>query len=108
MKTGDIVLIPFPFTELTTIKVRPAVIATITKDKYQDIAICAISSVLPAKPSDNEFVIFPGGDNSLKVPSIVKVDRIVTLKNKNIIAKLGKLDNTQIQTFKAKFKALVD
>ncbi len=47
MKTGDIILIPFPFAELTNVKVRPVVIATATKDKYKDIVICAISSVIP-------------------------------------------------------------
>ena len=91
MKTGDIVLIPFPFVELTNVKVRPAVIATITKDAYQDIVICAISSVIPTAPSENEFVVQPGGDNNLRVSSIVKVDRIVTLKSKNVIAQLGKI-----------------
>ena len=35
MQTGDIILIPFPFAELTNIKVRPAVIATITKDRFK-------------------------------------------------------------------------
>ncbi len=33
MKTGDIVIIPFPFAELTNIKARPAVVIAETKDK---------------------------------------------------------------------------
>jgi len=59
MKTGDIVLIPFPFAELTNIKVRPTVIVTVTQDTYKDIVICAISSVIPSNLSDNEFVVQP-------------------------------------------------
>ena len=36
MKLGDIILIPFPFAELTNIKVRPAVVITETADIYKD------------------------------------------------------------------------
>jgi hypothetical protein len=37
MKTGTIIIIPFPFSELTAVKVRPAVIISTTKDKYSDL-----------------------------------------------------------------------
>ena len=47
MKTGDIILIPFPFAELTNRKVRPAVVIAETADKYKDLVISAISSVVP-------------------------------------------------------------
>ncbi|MBK8553336.1 MAG: type II toxin-antitoxin system PemK/MazF family toxin [Ignavibacteria bacterium] len=47
MKTGDIVLVPFPFSELNNIKVRPAVVISTTKDKYEDLIVSAISSVIP-------------------------------------------------------------
>jgi len=50
MNTGTIVLIPFPFAELTNIKVRPALVVSATKDKYRDLILCAISSVVPAVP----------------------------------------------------------
>ncbi len=43
MKTGDIVLLPFPFAELTNTKVRPTVVVCETKDKYKDLVVCAIS-----------------------------------------------------------------
>jgi len=108
MQTGDIVLIPFPFSELTAIKVRPAVIASVTKDSYMDIVICAVSSVIPTILSDNEFLILPGGVNKLRTKSVVKVDRIVTLKQQNVIAVLGKLNADQLRLFKDKFKSLVD
>ena len=47
MTTGDIVLIPFPFSELTQGKLRPAVVITETKDKYKDLILSAISSQVP-------------------------------------------------------------
>jgi hypothetical protein len=37
MNIGDIILIPFPFAELTNRKVRPAVVIAETNDKYRDL-----------------------------------------------------------------------
>jgi hypothetical protein len=57
MKTGDIVLIPFPFAELTNRKVRPAVVVCETKDIFKDLVLCAISSVVPSKLTENEILL---------------------------------------------------
>jgi hypothetical protein len=54
MKTGDIIRIPFPFTESKNTKVRPAVVITETADKYKDLVISAISSVVPDSLNKNE------------------------------------------------------
>lgn len=56
MKTGEIVLIPFPFAEFTERKVRPAAVVCETKDVYKDLVLCAISSVVPLKLTKNELV----------------------------------------------------
>ena len=108
MKTGDIILIPFPFAEMVNAKVRPAVIVSVTKDKYKDIIVCAISSVMPAKLSENEILISPQGINKLRVRSVLKVDRIVTLKRKDVIHELGKLNIAELKKFKEIFRKLVD
>lgn len=108
MKTGDIVLIPFPFAELTSVKVRPAVVICETKDKYKDIVVSAISSIVPKVLPENEILIRPGKENKLKAVSVIKVDRIVTVKRDDIIAEIGKLETKQVALFKTKFKNLVN
>ena len=57
MKAGDIILLPFPFAELTSIKVRPAVVIGITADKYKDLIVSAISSIVPEHLNKNEILI---------------------------------------------------
>jgi mRNA interferase MazF len=100
MTIGDIILIPFPFAEFNQKKVRPAVVITETADKYKDVVVSAISSVVPSKTSPREFIVFPGGTNRLRVKSVVKSDRIVTVKREDIIAELGRLEESELKTFK--------
>ena len=91
MKTGNIILVPFPFSELTNIKVRPAVVISTTKDKYEDVIVSAISSVIPDSISANEIIIESNSINNLRVKSVLKVDRIVTIKKESVIAMIGSL-----------------
>jgi mRNA interferase MazF len=107
MKTGEIVLIPFPFAELTNRKVRPAAVVCETKDVYKDLVLCAISSVVPSKLSENEILLNIDKENGLRKESVLKIDRIVTAKEQEVIAKIGKLNKTDLIEFKKKFKNLV-
>jgi mRNA interferase MazF len=100
MRIGDIILIPFPFAELTNKKVRPAVIITETGDKYKDLVVSAISSVVPSKISTREILLKPNKINNLRSESIIKVDRIVTLKRADRISDLGKLSSKELSEFK--------
>ena len=108
MKTGDIVLIPFPFTDFTNRKVRPAVVVCETKDNYKDLVLCAISSVIPVKLTENEILLSVDKENGLRKDSVLKLDIIVTAKEQDIIAQIGKLNATDLQRFKEKFRNLVD
>lgn len=108
MTTGDIVLVPFPFAELTNIKVRPALVVATTKDKYKDLILCAISSVVKGKTGNFEMLLKPDNLNKLRAISILKIDRIITLKKERVIACLGKLSDAQRKQFIQKFRSLVD
>lgn len=93
MSPGDIVLVDFPFTIPTISKVRPAVVITETEDKYHDLVICAISSVVPKKPSKQEIIVRKAdpafSDTGLRVDSVIKIDRIATLRQIDVITKIG-------------------
>ena len=108
MKTGDIVLIPFPFSELTQGKIRPAVIVTETKDKYKDLILAAISSQVPASLSSAEIIIKPDSLNGLRTSSVIKVDRIFILKKEKVITTIGRLSLNNTNEFRKAFKNLVD
>ena len=101
MNAGTIVLIPFPFAEQTSAKLRPALVIATTQDKYEDIIVCAISSVLPVVTSKYEILLQPDNNNKLRLSSILKIDRIATLKKQDVVTSLGAVTASQLAAIKA-------
>lgn len=108
METGDIVLIPFPFTELDRAKLRPAVVVCQTSDGYADLVLAAITSVLHEPLFRNEMRLIPNSENGLRVPSILRCDRIMTLKEDTMRILIGLLGKSDLDQFKQIFKSLVE
>ncbi len=88
LKQRDIVLIPIPFTDLTSQKKRPAII--ISSDKYnetnEDIVVVALTSNIESRNFTITLIADDLEDGVLKVTSMIRVDKIYTL-NKSIVIK---------------------
>jgi len=88
MQKGDIVLIPFPFTDLTGSKNRPALILL---PGQLDGTVCFISTQLHwQEPTD--LLLQPNATNGLKKPSLVRIGKIATIDKALLIGKLGNID----------------
>lgn len=107
MKTGDIVVVEYPFSNLFQTKIRPAVVVTITSDKHKDVVLCLISSVVPHKLNKREILLQPDDVNNLRASSVIKVYRIATVQQSKIIASIGKLSANEIKKFIVAFQSLV-
>ena len=91
---GDVVVVPFPFSDLTQAKRRPAlVIATLTGD---DVILCQITSKiikdmysLPLEDTD-----FEAG--SLKQSSNIRPNRLFTADSHVILYRVGNLKHGKI------------
>ena len=68
----------------------------------------AVSSQVPTTLLVTEILLKPDSLNGLRTESVIKVDRIFTLKAKKFLANIGKLSTLQIDMFKIIFKSLVD
>ena len=97
---GDIVLVPFPFTNLSETKLRPAVVLWVDQSG-RDVTLCFISSQAIDRISNDEFVILPSDpeffQTGLKVSSKVRVARIVTLEISLLQRRLGQLGSEYLQ-----------
>ena len=88
---GKIVLIPFPFTDLTATKLRPALVLY---ESEKDVVAAFISSrTEKTKPTDitidqkhPEFK-----KTGLKLTSIIKLDKVATISKTLILGEIGEV-----------------
>lgn len=92
---GDVVLVPFPFTDLTTQKQRPAlVVSSIDFNAANpDVILLAITSQIPKDLAQSEYRLTSGEQRraGLPRPSIVRAAKIVTLSQSLVRKTLGQL-----------------
>jgi mRNA interferase MazF len=108
-KPGDIVLVNFPFTDLTSSKVRPALVLT---SKGADVIILGIFSKVPEDVRETQFLIDETVEyfavTGLKKKSIIKTEKIAVIHGSNIKKVLGSLPNTIFNTVKKKLKKTLE
>jgi mRNA interferase MazF len=103
MAKGDIVLITFPFTDLTGSKLRPAVILA---ESSSDLTVCFITTQLQWEES-TDVPLNPSPVNGLKKRSLIRVSKIATLDRELAKGLLGRLDPKEISEWNEKLKSLL-
>ncbi len=105
---GDIILVPFPFTDQTASKKRPAVI--ISSEQYNavrpDFIIMAITSQLRPQTIFGDAIVTGWQAAGLLKPSTIK-PVIATIEQSLTIKQLGRLEPVDIQTLKEAMAAIV-
>lgn len=108
-KKGVVVLVPFPFTDLSAHKVRPALIVS-SRHGGNDVVVAFISS--RAEPRLHALDIRISTTHSafdrtgLKADSVIKVGKLATLDKKIILGELGKIDHAIKRLVNSKLKQL--
>ena len=102
---GIIVLVPFPFTDLSSTKVRPAMIVS-KKSSGDDVIVCFISSKIDPSSMKCGMLLHPDDHNGLKVISAVRFDKIATLSKNIILGELGCVDVAVLKNHAAKFRGV--
>lgn len=99
LRRGDVVLVAFPFTDLTATKVRPAVV--VSPDRAHraagDAILAAVSSVIPRRGLlPTELLItdrnpsFAG--SGLRSSSLILCGKLFTMERRLVLRWLGRLD----------------
>ena len=107
MSKGKLVLVPFPFTDLSGHKVRPALILYNSK-KGEDCIVAFISSVKQKKINAFDVPVIASTNNGLKQNSVIKLDKIATLQKKIILGELGTIESSYISLVNKKLKMLLE
>jgi len=105
MKQKDIVLLPFPFTNLEESKVRPALI--VSNDSFNkrsdDCVMVPLTTVIEDIPYS---IIIDQEDMSsgkLLKPSMVKIDKVFTVEKRLAVMKIGSVNDMTFKKIKNKF-----
>lgn len=98
---GDIVVINFPYSDLTTYKKRPAFVVKVPKE--EDIIVCQITATSQEKSlevplNDNDFE-----QGKLKMQSNIRIDKIFSVEKSMIDYKIGHLKKDKVSEIIDKF-----
>ena len=98
---GSIVLTRFPFTDLSGDKRRPALVVSRENHRRADLVVCFITSVPRVGP--DMAAIAPSPGTGLKVPSVVRFDKLATPDSAVIAGKLGDAPSDWLDAHRAVF-----
>ena len=91
LRRGDIVPLPFPFTDLSSARVRPALI--LADPRGDDITVAFITSGTAGPDPAAEHVLDPADPEctptGLEVRSIVVLSKLATLHRRSVQRRLG-------------------
>lgn len=94
---GDVILVPFPFTNQSTTKIRPAVVISGARfnTSHQDLIIAKITG-FASRPADPlEYALNDWQIAGLKKPSAVK-PVVTTLDKSKVLHTIGSLSPTDL------------
>jgi len=90
---NSIILIPFPFDDFLSTKVRPAICLTNTFGKYNHVVVAFISSNLNIYTDPSDILLMKdeaiSQKTGLKTDSVIKLNRMVTIPKNLVQRKLG-------------------
>ena len=106
---GDIVVVPFPFTDLSATKQRPALVISKTEynSRTEDVITCGITSNL--QNSDYSVIIDNSSlaEGTIPTKSRIKVDKLFTISKLLVKKKVAKLREEEFSKVKAELHKLI-
>ncbi len=105
---GDVVLVPFPFTNQTTTKKRPAVVVSspVYHRERPDIILMAVTSQMRPSTLFGEVIITRWKEAGLLKPSVIK-PIFTTIEQGIVLRKLGRLEREDRKALQEMLENLV-
>ena len=106
---GEIVIVPFPFSDLSGIRKRSVLIISKNEDNivFDDIITCGITSNIKNVKYSVEITNDNLEKGEIPVKSRIKVDKLFTLNQSIVKKKIAKIDKITLDKVKEEFCSLV-
>lgn len=112
MTKHKVVLVPFPFDDLSGAKVRPAVCLSEPIGPYRHVVLAFITSQVSGNPLPSDLVLDAGDPDfaatGLRVPSMLQLHRLMTAKTSFIQRELGSLSPRLVSELESRLRELFD
>jgi mRNA interferase MazF len=102
---GDLLLVPFPFTDLSAVKRRP-VLAVTAADSYGDFIAIPVTS----RPQAEHGLAIAAADlltGTLPAASWIRTNRVVTLNASVVVKKVGRISEGTVAAAVGRFCAYI-
>lgn len=112
MRRGKVVLTPFPFTDLSGQKVRPALAVSRSDRPGRDVLLAFITSKQSPTPVKSDLFVDSShpdfAQTGLKVSSVVKLDKLVAVDHSIILGELGEFSEGLLHEVNEKLRYVLE
>ncbi len=105
---GKVVLVPFPFDDLSSTKVRPAVCLTDPVGAYRHVILGFISTRSPAEHLGSDLELPASSISGLRFDSTLRLHRLMTVSTSLISRELGQLSSEDMKLVDGKLRNLFE
>lgn len=102
---GDVVLVPFPFRDQATTRVRPAVVLSEdTYNQHGDLIVAAITTHPPRFPSDYQLADWQAAN--LVAPSVIRI-QLATIAESRVVHRIGQFSSVDLVEVETRLKQVL-
>jgi mRNA interferase MazF len=98
-RAGQIVLTPFPYTDLSGAKLRPVLMLR-RASRFDDWLVCMVSSRIEQAEVGFDEVLLPADPDfaasGLKAPSVLRLSRLAVLEGARLAGSIGAIDDARL------------
>lgn len=99
-QAGQIVLTPFPYTDLSGAKLRPVLMLR-RASRFDDWLVCMVSSRIEQAEAGFDEILLPTeadfSASGLKAPSVLRLSRLAVLDGSLLIGSIGAIDGARLE-----------
>jgi mRNA interferase MazF len=98
-RAGQIVLTPFPYSDLTGTKLRPVLMLR-QASRFDDWLVCMVSSQVQQAEANLDAILTPAdadfANSGLKVPSVLRLSRLAVLDGSLLLGSIGTISEERL------------
>ena len=98
-RAGQIVLTPFPYSDLTGTKLRPVLMLR-QASRFDDWLVCMVSSQVQQAEANLDEILSPAdpdfANSGLKVPSVLRLSRLAVLDGSLLLGSIGSISEERL------------